>query len=1145
MDDATADFALALTDVSSTRWSKARRLMRSVATLGLMRGGSSDDLDAALGTLSGLLESAGFQVLEISGPGGGSDDVIALIRGTDAQLHKEFYKEQLNAWVQSSTRGDFAPNEVPPEGFFTPARRVALLHTPLLELLPRVRAKLRSDLLSVAGVHPIQNRRFCASLLSHLCRKPLLQAQLLHGLRNEFGEKVAFLFAFRTHQQRWLALPAALGVLLWCSRLVSQQLPALLTPLFGLAVPVWASLLLEGWQHRQRELASLWGVDELREAEVVRPEYRGERVLSSFVSAGGAADGVCRGWQRLMKRFVAIPVLGAQLLVLTAIIIALYVAWIAIYESDHHRAVKTMLVVLVSAAWGVLVEALNWQFFHRLASLLNHFENHRTTAEFETKLVRKLTAFLLVDGFLWYFLLAFLQIPFGGQIRSMLGLHEHGFKEHFWKHALVTSIATLLVGTVPLSALWSVAPLLMRHARTTSTGGLATPSGRHLRQSPPTTPTSPTGRAVGSGSRGAYAQVDDAADAVDSAASGGGGGGGGGGDDAGDGAPGSAGTDAEMGNLHGALREALLIRQRRASLPPAPLLTGVSAGLTRVLSDDNSSSSDDDELCGGSNLWPRSVRLTSLLARRLPWPRHLHQRARRSHRSLMVAGRRHATRLAYIDGVADEGRRPVYDPMLDHARATLEFGYVVMFTVVWPLTPLCCLIISALEQRAAALRLTVACQRPASGLRCEGLGTGNAWFGVLTLLSWVSVPINCGMIALATQQLEDARGAFYDETGREGCAAALAAPVVGNGGGGVVVGGEGACAPPLTPFAKLLVAVVAEHVLLAMKLAIAVVVDGGSREPASQASAAVEEQRRKYLLGFHGLADANADGSGPPKPGYLPPGGLGSSALLGSGGGAGVDREPRLTSIFPTSGSCEAGAAVSLRGERLGGAVNRGELTLLLTPPRPGKPMTVPATFVSERKVTCVLPPSVAPGVSTVELLLPDGKGGCTKSGGAAGGTMAGGTKGLGSPGAGAAADGGGGAVAAGADAMDSAPATPVSPSSAGGVQRDWSVTFRYYSSYAVSRLRPSSGPLSGGTAVRVFGSGFVNTGELAVCVRLHGVERRVPATFISDSEVRFLAPSFTEHGDAKVGLSLNGQEYEPRAELVFAYERQSFCSVQ
>ena len=36
----------------------------------------------------------------------------------------------------------------------------------------------------------------------------------------------------------------------------------------------------------------------------------------------------------------------------------------------------SLLVVLVSAAWGILVEFFNWHVFHRLASALNRTRAH-------------------------------------------------------------------------------------------------------------------------------------------------------------------------------------------------------------------------------------------------------------------------------------------------------------------------------------------------------------------------------------------------------------------------------------------------------------------------------------------------------------------------------------------------------------------------------------------------------------------------------------------------------------------------------------------------------------------------------------------------------------------------------------------------
>ena len=162
-------------------------------------------------------------------------------------------------------------------------------------------------------------------------------------------------------------------------------------------------------------------------------------------------------------------------------------------------------------------------------------------------------------------------------------------------YALVTSIATLLIGTVPLSTLWSIAPLLWKHfgAAKGSTREGQLRGGRSYSDMP-------------HGYDSIEVAVASVATADESIA------------DACGGATGAtmpAGSpDAEHGCC-GTVQEALRIRQRRAAGPSAPL----GQGLSRNLSDEEDSSDGDaDDICGSGNPWPRSVQLTSLLARKLP-----------------------------------------------------------------------------------------------------------------------------------------------------------------------------------------------------------------------------------------------------------------------------------------------------------------------------------------------------------------------------------------------------------------------------------------------------------------------------------------------------------------------------------------------
>mmetsp|Transcript_16844 Transcript_16844/g.50547 ORF Transcript_16844/g.50547 Transcript_16844/m.50547 type:complete len:370 (-) Transcript_16844:123-1232(-) len=368
-----------------------------------------------------------------------------------------------------------------------------------------------------------------------------------------------------------------------------------------------------------------------------------------------------------------------------------------------------------------------------------------------------------------------------------------------------------------------------------------------------------------------------------------------------------------------------------------------------------------------------------------------------------------------------------------------------MFTVVWPLAPLACLVISALEQRAAACRLCISCRRPVAH-RCNGLGMGNAWYGVFVFLTWLSVPVNCGMMALATQQLD----VYFDKE--------------------------------LAPFQRLLLAVVAEHLLLAATLAIRFAFPEAPDLLLADARRVESEFKKKYLRGMHeGLGDWS--------------------------GGAALAAEPRLGSVYPTSGPTAGGVPIALHGDNLGKAVSRGEISLLLSLPRAPRPAPLAAVFVSERKISAVMPPADHAGVATIQLQPTAGTPGVlppavvTVSGSGSGGGGAG-----------------------------SAP----------------TCEFRYYGAYALSRVKPSSGPLHGGAAVRIFGSGFVQTGELTVCLRMHGVERRVQAFWHSAAEVRFMTPDFSEPGDARVQLSLNGQQYDAANELTYHYYSavNHYCSI-
>ena len=193
------DFAMVLSDVSSFRSSKAKRFLRSMWLFGPSQ---VRDVEVAIEQLRSALEREGFHTTRARDHGevGSGREILLLICGTDARLRREHYREQLEAWVQARTGvsgagGEFEPQEVDePRQYFSSARRIALLQPPLDHLLPQLeKSVLRGgDLLALQRCYPLHDRRFATQLLVHMTRHAFLQAQMLHQLRNEYGEKVAF-----------------------------------------------------------------------------------------------------------------------------------------------------------------------------------------------------------------------------------------------------------------------------------------------------------------------------------------------------------------------------------------------------------------------------------------------------------------------------------------------------------------------------------------------------------------------------------------------------------------------------------------------------------------------------------------------------------------------------------------------------------------------------------------------------------------------------------------------------------------------------------------------------------------------------------------------------------------------------------------
>mmetsp|Transcript_18466 Transcript_18466/g.59030 ORF Transcript_18466/g.59030 Transcript_18466/m.59030 type:complete len:398 (+) Transcript_18466:107-1300(+) len=207
-------------------------------------------------------------------------------------------------------------------GFFTPSERVFLV-TALLEAIPIDNASF-SAALAAGGVREAPPRHL-SSLLRALSSIGLLgevsaahcagrlegwrrsvgllrewawlrssEPLALDAIRDYWGERTGFLFAWQAFYVQALAPPAVLGLCIWWRRPKGTSVDDdSAVPFFSLFSVVWAIFFVQLWRRKQAALAFRWGIHDAHtaQAEVKRPEFVGREVVSEITGEVELVEG--------------------------------------------------------------------------------------------------------------------------------------------------------------------------------------------------------------------------------------------------------------------------------------------------------------------------------------------------------------------------------------------------------------------------------------------------------------------------------------------------------------------------------------------------------------------------------------------------------------------------------------------------------------------------------------------------------------------------------------------------------------------------------------------------------------------------------------------------------------------------------------
>ena len=128
--------------------------------------------------------------------------------------------------------------------------------------------------------------------------------QPITEVRDYFGEKIAFYFAWLEHYTQMLLILMWLSLLTFIIESTERDAAAVMVPVYCVLVVVWTTMMAEMWKRKNAELAYRWDVTTFEEEEQPRPEYLRSYYVGPWSQQGKGAMVRKRGFYGSDRKFI-------------------------------------------------------------------------------------------------------------------------------------------------------------------------------------------------------------------------------------------------------------------------------------------------------------------------------------------------------------------------------------------------------------------------------------------------------------------------------------------------------------------------------------------------------------------------------------------------------------------------------------------------------------------------------------------------------------------------------------------------------------------------------------------------------------------------------------------------------------------------
>ncbi|KAK2751283.1 plasma membrane channel protein [Colletotrichum kahawae] len=270
---------------------------------------------------------------------------------------------------------------------------------------------------NVKSIFPLHNEETNESLLKHLSKRLFLTMDDLDSIRDLWGSKVAFYFAFIQTYLVFLSFPAITGVIAWMY-LDKYSLT------YAIATCVWCTVFLEYWKIQEVDLGIRWNVQGIGKVKVNRPQFKYDKII---IDETGQQKHYFPKWKQVTRQLLQIPFILFSAVALGTIIILVFAIEVLIsegYDGPYKNLMEYVPTCLLAIALPYISSGLE-----EVATILTKYENHRTADYHEVSLTQKIFVLNIITNYLPILITAFIYVPFGddvvpwleGMTKSFLG----------------------------------------------------------------------------------------------------------------------------------------------------------------------------------------------------------------------------------------------------------------------------------------------------------------------------------------------------------------------------------------------------------------------------------------------------------------------------------------------------------------------------------------------------------------------------------------------------------------------------------------------------------------------------------------------------------------------------------------------------